>query len=328
MIQASNILLIQTSFIGDVILATSALELLHESQPDATIDVVVKKGNEALFKGHPFLRQVYVWDKQNGKYSGLLQMGVTLRKQRYDLVINLHRFASSGLLTVFSGAAHKAGFDKNPLRSFYQHSVAHQMNGMHEIERNFEVVKPYVKALTPAAPKLYPSPSDEASVAAFKQVPYRCIAPSSVWFTKQWPAEHWIALIDRFSADEQIYLLGAPGDFKHNEGIQGATKHPRVTNLAGKLSLLESAALMRDAAMNYVNDSAPLHLCSATDAPVRVIFCSTVPSFGFGPLSSDAQVIETAEALDCRPCGLHGHAACPKGHFKCAHGISVEQLLV
>jgi heptosyltransferase-2 len=327
LIAAKKILVIQTSFIGDVILATSVLELLHESQPDARIDLVVKKGNETLFTEHPFVSKVWVWDKQKGKYNGLLQMGVAIRKQQYDLVINLHRFASSGLLTVFSGASHKAGYDKNPLRSFYQHTVAHRLEGMHEIERNFEVVKPYVQATTPAAPKLYPSLAHEARVEAYKQGPYRCIAPSSVWFTKQWPAEKWVALINRFASNETIYLLGAPADHAHNEGIRSASKHPNVQNLAGQLNLLESAALMKDAQMNYVNDSAPLHLCSAMDAPVRAIFCSTVPSFGFGPLSGNAKIIETPESLACRPCGLHGHAQCPKGHFKCAQNISIEQVL-
>jgi heptosyltransferase-2 len=56
---------------------------------------------------------------------------------------------------------------------------------------------------------------------------------------------------------------------------------------------------------------------------VTAIFCSTVPYFGFGPLSDFSRVVETPEKLDCRPCGLHGYKACPQGHFKCAHTIPV-----
>lgn len=78
---------------------------------------------------------------------------------------------------------------------------------------------------------------------------------------------------------------------------------------------------MKSATMNYVNDSAPLHIASAMNAPVTAIFCSTVPAFGFGPLRENGRVVETSERLDCRPCGLHGHSACPKGHFRCAMGI-------
>ncbi|RZK16550.1 MAG: glycosyltransferase family 9 protein, partial [Hymenobacter sp.] len=76
-----------------------------------------------------------------------------------------------------------------------------------------------------------------------------------------------------------------------------------------------------------VNDSAPMHLCSAVDAPVCAIFCSTVPAFGFGPLSTFARVVEHLGPLACRPCGLHGHARCPLGHFRCAHEIETSQLL-
>jgi len=79
--------------------------------------------------------------------------------------------------------------------------------------------------------------------------------------------------------------------------------------------------------MNYVNDSAPLHIASAMKAPVTAIFCSTVPAFGFGPLNANGRVVETTENLDCRPCGLHGYKACPKGHFKCAMNIDPSALL-
>ena len=79
---------------------------------------------------------------------------------------------------------------------------------------------------------------------------------------------------------------------------------------------------MEGAAMNYVNDSAPMHLASAVNAPVTAVFCSTVPAFGFTPLSQNARVVETDVALDCRPCGLHGYKSCPKGHFRCAETIN------
>jgi heptosyltransferase-2 len=159
-------------------------------------------------------------------------------------------------------------------------------------------------------------------------IPYICIAPASVWFTKQFPKEKWIAFIDRLKQEQiSVYLLGASSDQEIGDAIRNATTHPGVINLSGKLSFLESAALMQHAAMNFVNDSAPLHLASAVNAPVTAVFCSTVPGFGFGPLSDRSFIVETSEPLTCRPCGLHGYKACPQGHFKCALTISNEQLL-
>jgi heptosyltransferase-2 len=78
---------------------------------------------------------------------------------------------------------------------------------------------------------------------------------------------------------------------------------------------------MKYAKMNYVNDSAPLHLASSVNAPVTAFFCSTVPAFGFGPLSDQSKVIEVKE-LYCKPCGLHGYKSCPEGHFKC--GLEID----
>ncbi|MEI6854031.1 MAG: glycosyltransferase family 9 protein, partial [Bacteroidota bacterium] len=123
------------------------------------------------------------------------------------------------------------------------------------------------------------------------------------------------------------YLIGSKSDDELcNKIAENCVKRTSV-NLSGKLSLLQTAALMKDALMNFTNDSAPQHLASAMNAPVATIFCSTVPSFGFGPLSEVSFVIETAQPLPCRPCGLHGYRVCPEKHFNCALTINNEQLL-
>lgn len=147
---------------------------------------------------------------------------------------------------------------------------------------------------------------------------YICIAPASIWYTKQWPATKWIELINTIGDRYRVLLLGSKQDVLLCNQIRNAVHTKRIQVLAGELTLLESAALMQNAHMNFVNDSAPMHLASAVNAPVTAIFCSTVPAFGFGPLSDHARILETVEKLGCRPCGLHGHRVCPKGHFRCA----------
>ena len=120
-----------------------------------------------------------------------------------------------------------------------------------------------------------------------------------------------------------IYLLGGPDDIEQCEEIKQSAKNRTVVNLCDKLSFLESAALMQTAKMNHVNDSAPLHIASAMNAPVTAYFCSTVPAFGFGPLGKNARIVEVKEKLSCRPCGLHGKKECPEGHFNCGFKIEV-----
>lgn len=321
-----KILIIQTAFIGDVILATPVIEQLAAAYPAAKIDFLLRAGNEGLLESHPKLNEVITWNKKESKLPNLLKIIGKVRSAEYDHIINLHRFASSGLITFLSGAKSKTGFDKNPFSFCYTHKVKHEIgNGKHETERNLELIKNISHGAS-VKPKLYPGESDVKAVQRFKTQPYVCIAPTSVWFTKQFPKEKWVELINIIQTSV-VYLLGAPSDNEACEWIKKNTQHKGVVNLSGKLSFLESAALMKDSVMNYVNDSAPLHIASAMNAPVTAIFCSTTPAFGFGPLSDKSIIIETTEKLSCKPCGLHGFKACPQGHFKCALTIDVKNII-
>lgn len=323
-------LIIQTAFIGDVVLATGLIEKLHRYFPDAKIDFMVRKGNEQLLIGHPHLREVLVWNKQKGKMKNLLELARTIRKRKYDKLINVQRFAATGMLTALSGAKEKIGFDKNPLSIFFDKKVRHIIGeggvAKHEIERNNDLINEFTDNI-PERPKLYPRSDDFDSVAKYKTSSYITVSPASVWFTKQYPSEKWVSFINKISVNHTVYLLGGPGDHALADEIVQNSTHKKVVNLCGKLSFLQSAALMKDAVMNYVNDSAPLHFASAMNAPVTAVYCSTLPSFGFGPLSDTRFIVEIEEKLPCRPCGLHGLKACPLGHFNCAHKIRDEQLL-
>ena len=322
-----SFLIIQTAFIGDVILATGLIEKLHQHDPDAAIDFLVRRGNEDLLLGHPHLRAVLTWDKKKGKLANLLALIGRVRRRRYDVVVNVHRYMSSGLITAASGATFTVGFDRNPLSFLFSRTVPHQLDGRHEVARN----QTLISAITDAnysRPRLYPTTAQWTRVIGYKDVPYVCIAPTSVWFTKQLPPEKWVALLRTLPEGiRQVYLLGAPGDHAICDSIRQAAGSVAVTNLAGELGLLESAALMKDAVMNFVNDSAPMHLATALNAPVTAVFCSTTPRFGFGPLSDRSVVVETKISLDCRPCGLHGFKSCPRGHFRCADSIDVDDLV-
>lgn len=259
-----------------------------------------------------------VWDKKQSKGKELNRLIKEVKKEKYDTVINLHRFFSSGLITAMSGAKNKIGFDKNPLSRFYTKKVNHKIEpGVHEVDRNQKLIEHLTDSVA-AKPKLYPSPEDIEKVNKLKKDGYYCIAPSSVWFTKKLPIEKWNELIQTLEADKIIYLLGGIDDNIVATQIVNTNLDRKIVNLCGTLSFLESAALMKDAKMNYVNDSAPLHFASAVNANVSAIYCSTLPEFGFGPLSDNSTIIQINKSLYCRPCGLHGKKECPEGHFKCA----------
>ena len=322
-----KVLVIQTAFIGDAILGTALLESLHLEYPNAKIDYLVRNGNQSLFEQHPFLNDLLIWNKQDSKYSELLRVLKEVRNRKYDAVFNIQRYSASGILTAFSGAKLRVGYKSNPLSFMFSKSVNHRFGkgfeSVHEVDRVLDLI---VENSERTRPSLYTTPQDKSSVSEYKKEPYVTIAPGSVWFTKQFPVDKWIELVNQVPENLDVFIIGAKGDNKIASRIIEKTNR-KVSNLTGKLKLLQTAALMKDAVMNYANDSAPVHLASAVNAPITEVFCSTVPEFGFTPLSDNATIIQTEEKLSCRPCGIHGKSSCPKGHFNCANSVDIGQMV-
>jgi heptosyltransferase-2 len=341
-----RILVIQTAFIGDVVLATALLQNLHAAYPAATIDILVRQGADELFTDHPYINEVHVWNKKKNKYQHLFQIIQNIRRIKYDVVINVQRYLATGIITVLSGAKKTIGFNKNPLSFLFSEVVAHQFGAaaeaaeaggraaaqnsnsasLHETSRNHALLASLTTAPV-AKPALYPSVANFATVQKWQGAPYICMSPGSVWETKKMPAKNWIDLINAVPTNFTIYLMGAPNETALCAEILSGSSREGVINIAGQLNLLEAAALIKGARLNYVNDSAPMHLASATNAPVAAIYCSTIPAFGYGPLSDTQFVVETLEHLPCKPCGLHGKRVCPLGHFNCGYSITTAQLL-
>jgi ADP-heptose:LPS heptosyltransferase len=322
-------LIIQNASIGDVVLATSLLEKLHDTFPQVILGMIVNKGSEELFDGHPYLNKLYVQDKKNHKYKNLRSILNEIRQEHYDYCININRFGSAGILCAFSKAKIKIGFDKSPLSFFYDIKIKHQIGQewpTHEIFRNQQLIES-IAAGEPGKVKLYPADNDYSSVAKYKNSKYITIAPLSLWYTKQYPVERWIEFLKKADPALVVYLLGSQKDKPEIEQLASDSGRKNLHNLAGELTLLQTAALMRDAVMNFTNDSAPLHIASAMNAKVTAIFCSTVPEFGFGPLSSDSLILQSEEKLKCRPCGIHGLKECPMKNMECGFNIPVSKLI-
>jgi heptosyltransferase-2 len=337
---SKTILIIQTAFIGDTILASHFAAAVKAQYPDSKIHFFLRKGNESVIQGLPMIEKTWVWDKQGGKTRNLLRLISELRKLKFDLVFNLHRHFNSGLVSLLVPAPVKVGFRQNPLSFAYTHKLEHKIPHhphdneelrWHEVQRNLQLLQAVAPELTISddqklyRPLLPVTQKNRDKVAAYAMGEYFVVAPASVWFTKAWPEHKYRELTQALAQRGTVYLIGAPADKelcqRIGEGI------PNAKNLCGELNLLDSAALMQGARRVFVNDSAPLHLASCVNARTTAIFCSTVPAFGYTPLSQDSVVIDVGNSLDCRPCGLHGHRQCPLGHFKCGEDIALETVL-
>ncbi len=329
-----RVLIIQTAFIGDVILASSMVEAVQKHRPDWKIDILVRKGNESLLSNNPHINEVLIWDKSK-KVRSLFKNIRKIRSNKYYAVFNVQRFLNSGIATALSMATYKIGFKQNPASFLFTHKIDHKIphkiesGHFHEVQRNAQLLTPVIEELVPneiVRPKLYFNEVINTKIReiTLEKDPYIVLAPTSVWFTKQWSFERWTELSQILSQKYQLFFIGAPSDKNSIDSIINGISN--CHNLAGKLSLLESARLMMDAHRVFVNDSAPLHLASSVNAKTTSIFCSTVPEFGYTPLSEEAKVISSIPRLDCQPCGLHGKKACPLGHFKCSLNISAARV--
>lgn len=327
---SKNILIIQTAFIGDTILASHFARAVKEQYPDSEIHFFLRKGNESVIQGLPTIHKTWIWDKQGGKTKNLMKLIRDLRKIKFDMVFNLHRHFNSGLVAAMMKSPVKIGFKQNPLSAFYTKKINHQIpdpRGWHEVQRNLELIPGYkiVDNSKIYKPELPLSAKHFDKVAQYSSGDYFVIAPASVWFTKAWSEHKYRELTSELSQMGKVYFIGAPSDKELCDRIR--KDFPNTENLCGALSLLDSAALMKNARRVFVNDSAPLHLASCVNAKTTAIFCSTVPAFGYTPLADDSVVVDVGNSLSCRPCGLHGYKACPLGHFKCSMDIDVKRVI-
>jgi heptosyltransferase-2 len=318
----NNYLIIQTAFLGDVVLALSMAEYIRSMDNDAYIIFVTTKVSEPIASHCPFIDQVFVYDKyeEDKGLSGIWKAAGQLNSKKYAAVFTPHRSFRSTLLTKLIASGKKYGFDKAALSRIYNNRIKYESSS-HEIERNLSLVRAHWNdssndLLLPVI-KVDSVTSD--SIA---------IAPGSVWATKRWPLQKWIELVSQSElAEKEIVIIGSKDDKEIADEIEQKAENKKITNLAGKLSVIESISKIAGCKLVVSNDSAPQHFALAVGTPVITIFGATVPRFGFYPVGQYDKIIETKIELLCRPCGIHGLKKCKIKTFDCMHSIDVKKII-
>ena len=321
-------LVIQTSFLGDVVLTTPLLTQLAHRGP---VDVVTTPASAALLANHPSIRSVIVYDKRGADRGvhGFLALAKRLRRTRYDAALLAQGSWRSAALALCARIPVRLGFSTSAGRLFYTKRVTYR-GDLHHAARLLMLARPNGREPTPdeLRPTLHPGEGERTAVdmllgASGVQGRERLIvvAPGSVWGTKRWP--YYAALAAELSRDGRVVVVGGGSDTELASEILSAA--PGSIDATGKLSLLASAELIGRGSVLVTNDSAPEHLASAMGTPTVAIFGPTVPAFGFGPLAERAEVVEHPD-MPCRPCDRHGPQVCPLGHHRCMRELSVEMV--
>ena len=309
--------MIQTAFLGDVILTTPLLSAL--ARQHGPVDLLTTPAASALVEKHPAVREVIRYDKRGSDrgLAGFLRLARQLKQRQHARAYLPHRSWRSGALARLAGIPERIGF-ADGATLLYTSAVERPKAG-HEVERLMALAAPGEEP--PVSLGLDQEDAREAERWLAGQGirdGFTALAPGSIWGTKRWP--YYGELAARLSGP--VVVVGGGEDRALGDSIVAASGG-RARNAAGELSLRGSAALIARARLLVTNDSAPLHLATAAGTPVVAVFGPTLPSFGFGPRGAHDRIVEH-DQLACRPCSAHGPQVCPLGHHRCMKELGVE----
>jgi heptosyltransferase-2 len=319
-----KILIIQTAFLGDVILTIPVLDRLSRSFTGLEIDFMVRPEAENLIETHPAIGERIIFDKNHihRGVSGLRKIAAQIARDGYQVCITPHRSWRSAYLSFQTKAPVRIGFNRSAWKGAFTNIISYR-NECHEIERNLSLLEPLGLESVIERPRIYPTNEDRNRVKEVVKMDGKkviAMAPGSIWQTKRWPVNHYCALA-RLLTDNgfSVVLIGGKDDKAICDTV--SDEGNLIQSVAGALSLRQTYFLLSLCSALVTNDSAPLHLGTAAGIPVFALFGATVPGFGFAPIGDRDCILEMKE-LPCRPCGIHGHRTCPTKTFACMEHLT------
>jgi heptosyltransferase-2 len=327
---SKKILVMQTAFLGDVILSLPIIYNIKRNYPDYLIDFLCIPYTKEVLLGNIYINQVIVYDKhKTGKIEGILDISRYLHSQNYDLAIIPHRSIRSGIIALLAKIPERIGFDKLFFNWLYTSTKIYNRN-IHEVDRNLDLLEDFHPDDIRKIPEIITGNEKTHKLPAiFEKInnlpdntKIIAVAPGSIWETKRWLPEYYHHLCARLAKEKFVVVfIGGKNDRKIVEAI--STGLNGTINLCGELDIKGTALILKKCALLIANDSAAIHIASSVDLPAIDIFGPTVPEFGFPPLSKGSINIEDKK-LNCRPCGIHGAKKCPVGTFDCMKNISPD----
>ncbi len=325
---------IQTAFLGDLILTIPLLNRLKFEQPDVDLAIVCKKGLGDFLIQEKIVDFVFEVEKSNA--SSYNEIAQVLNKKQVKYIYCLHKSIRSLLFSSQVKAEKKFGFNSilgfwifDDMSEFILEApeVIRQMKILEHTdiylrEQFMRMDISWYQEMTINLPDTF---KFKAKVLApHSQVRRIAIFPGSVWNTKRWTIEGYQQLcIKLIQAGYEVELLGAENEVDLCQSIAAHDSHILIK--AGQFNVTETIKNLKDYSLVISNDSAPTHMAAYSTVPVVTIFGPTTSQMGFKPWLTQSRVVENSK-LSCRPCGPHGHQECPLKHHDCMKSISAEQV--
>lgn len=322
-----KILIIRLSSFGDVLLTGFLIRNIRQSIPDSEIYFLTKKSMTPLVEYNPNLTKVFTYETEKSKRKDQIS---EIKKLDLDWVLDLQSNLRS--IPFRSLGKNHASFRKNRLKRF---GYVHFKTPFHQQpvpSRYLETAKALnISDDQKGLDCFIPVTIETRMQSMFRNwqnqstSPVFFIAAGAKHFTKRYPAEYYVQIIQSILLDfpnAGFILLGGQDEMETSAEIKKQfSLNSRIWNASGAFSLLESCALLKQCTAGFTNDSFLMHVAAAFQKPVVSFFGSTTPQLGFAPFRSPSLVMEDKN-LSCRPCTHIGRNSCPKKHFQCMMNLN------
>jgi ADP-heptose:LPS heptosyltransferase len=310
-----KILVVRFSSIGDIVLTTPVIRCIKNQVPNAEIHFLTKENFIELIELNPNIHKIHSIKKTINECLS------DLKKEKFDFLVDLHNnvrtLSLKRKLAVSSAAFPKLNVAKWILVNFKWNKLPQK----HVVERYFEAVKSLKVENDNKACDFFLQPSDEVDVLSqffVAHKSYVSLAIGAQYATKRIPLEKLIEICD--SIQFPILLLGGNMDAELAEQLILGSKNQKIYSACGKLTIRQSASVLKQSAVLLTNDTGLMHIASCFQTPTISVWGSTVPALGmypYFPQKKEAFSIHEVMNLSCRPCSKIGHQNCPKKHFNC-----------
>ena len=344
-----RVLLVRLRLIGDVVFTTPVIRALRRAYPGAHLAYLVEPAAAPVVRHHPDLDEVILAPRTRGwqRMRDDLRLGLRLRRDRYDVVLDLHSGPRASWLTWLSRAPRRIGFEVQARRWVYTDLVVRprELRPRHSVENQWDILAPLLPDLPP------PTPGDDPVVMI-----HAAAADTSVedWMRREgldtrhdlvvvhvsagnafrrWPLASFAELASRLTAgrpNRRIILTSGPSEAAAAADVVRMVRErrpeaPEAVRTCGDMSLDELHALVGRARLYVGGDSGPLHVASSTATPIVGLYGPTLPVRS-APWR-DPRVYSAAVdvgALPCRPCEQR---VCAPGDFRCLTRITVDAVV-
>ncbi len=309
-----KVLIIRFSSIGDIVLTSPLLRAIKAQKPGTQIHYVTKKAYASVLQHNPHIDQLFLLDHS---MKDLLKQ---LKKESYDLIIDLHKNLRSQRIKLFLRKP-SVSFDKlNREKWLMVRFKKNQLPQKHIVDRYFDAIKNWGIKNDQFGLEYFNGCENQLALKGFEELThqkYTALVLAGTYNTKQIPEEKLNELIERLHL--MVVLLGGPSEIKLAQTL--AKKFPqKVKNAVGISHLNQSAELIRKSQFVITGDTGLMHIAAAYEKKIYSIWGNTIPEFGmypYLPQRPENSIILQVKDLNCRPCSKLGYNSCPKKHFNC-----------